>query len=160
MPETSQGARLALRIATHPLTWVGVFVLVTQILRERWYPFSHFPMYSDFTPKEDYIFLQDAEGRALPMPSLIGGMTASKVNKMFHNRLMEVLKKRYKGKGMKIADVPESLEREVAGEILDKVHRLAKNSGTPLPEKTAFVHVWIIREDGKFVRHPRVLAVQ
>ena len=45
------------RILFHPLMAVPLFIIISQQLGEKGYPFSNFPMYSNPSDWDDYIYL-------------------------------------------------------------------------------------------------------
>ena len=57
-----------------------VLTLLCLVLREN-YPFSHFPMFSSFSSRSYYIYLADAEGRALKTREF--GLSNSTLKKIF-----------------------------------------------------------------------------
>jgi hypothetical protein len=59
-----------------------VFTFLCLVLGEN-YPFSNFPMYSDFTPRSYYIYLADAEGRAVATTRF--GLTTPRLKKIFES---------------------------------------------------------------------------
>ena len=71
-----------------PFWEVGLMVLALWLIKE-WYPFSHFPMYSDPDPEADYYFLADEHGDPIPMLTLFNTRTA-RAKKVYRSYLTNV----------------------------------------------------------------------
>ncbi len=75
-------------IAKIPFLAVIVLALVMQATKE-FYPFSHYPMYSDLTPSVEYYYLTTARGEPLPQVRYFGFST-SWTKKMLNSRLRKI----------------------------------------------------------------------
>jgi hypothetical protein len=68
----------------HLARWPIFFALTLLcLLAGENYPFSNFPMYSDFTPRSYYIYLADAQGRAVATTRF--GLTTPRLKKIFES---------------------------------------------------------------------------
>lgn len=144
-PPTPPPPPLWRRILFHPLMAVPLFIVITQQLGEKGYPFSNFPMYSNPSDWEDYIYLTDGEDRPIGVQPHVG-MSSAKLNKVFNNTM--------KNHGLKLSAVkrnaPPEVEKKVGDEVLQKARRWAENRKRPLPEPTRLYRVIIERQpDGR-----------
>ncbi len=118
-----------------------VFMVVTQVAWEGWYPLSSFPMYSNPQPWEDYLYLTDAQDKPLPLQHHLG-LSASKLNKMYRKYLKDfcVVEKAHD-------DYPgRALQQKAVAALMEKVRPMAERRGRPLPETVKVVEVVIGRK--------------
>jgi hypothetical protein len=54
------------------------------------YPFSPFPMYSDFTDWDYVVLIADQDGRALPLEHLTAGIRTARLKKQFNGEMNEI----------------------------------------------------------------------
>jgi len=78
-----------------PCKLLWAFVAVCALVQE-WYPFSHFPMYSNFEPHTYYIYLADSEDRPVALQSEFGIRT-SNFKKIYDRKLRELGKGKPRG---------------------------------------------------------------
>lgn len=71
------------------LCLVGIIVLWS--LKES-YPFSHFPMYSNFSSFDYVVFITDQDGQPLPLNTVTAGIRTARLKKKFNGELNEVRK--------------------------------------------------------------------
>lgn len=130
---------------------------------KEFYPFSHFPMYSDFGPHDYVVFLSDQEGKALPMEVITGGIRSARLKKKFNGELNRVQSELGKKAGSKPKKETMTAEQMApAGRIALEwvMPRLEEFRSLP-PQVTAVQlrYVGISYEDGKIViTEPRLLA--
>lgn len=58
---------------------------------ELYFPFSHFPMYSEFTDWDYVVYLADGEGRPLPLEKVTQGVRVARTKKNFNSTLNALL---------------------------------------------------------------------
>lgn len=103
-------------IAWNPMRIHWLFVLLSAVLvptltrnhpikaqRGEWYPFSNFPMYSDFEEQAYYVYVTDKEDKPVPLGETFG-MAPSDVKKAYDQKLkkeVDRLKKEAKARGEK-----------------------------------------------------------
>ena len=91
------------------------------LVREQ-YPFSHFPMYSSFSPGTDYVYIADGAGKALPSFRTLGISTAT-LKKMLQTEVrLERLRRPGRGR-------PSTESKRVAAERLLARFRRADAAG-------------------------------
>lgn len=123
---------------------VPLFILITQELKEKWYPFSNFPMYSNPAEWDDYIYLTDSQDQPIGIQFHVG-MSSAKLNKIFNTTMKE--------HGLKTSAVkrnaPPDVEGRVGAEVMAKARRWAENRKRPLPEGARLYRVIIERREGR-----------
>src|SRR5580658_6696118 len=90
-------------IAWHPMRILWLFVLVSAALvpwltrhhpikaqRGEWYPFSDFPMYSDFKERAYYVYVTDRDDQVVPLGEVFG-LAPSDVKKAYDQKLKKEL---------------------------------------------------------------------
>lgn len=138
-------------------------ILLTQIVKE-FYPFSHFPMYSNPTDQPSVVvYAVDADERAkdggyLPvsMERVFGVRAASTKKRLYSN-----IKNRAKDLGIDKEDLPEEELSEIASDLLEYLRRQARKIGKEdqLPPRLALVHGEIHAEIGiKLHRVDEIIA--
>ena len=88
-PVSARPRPLVLRILLHPAMALLLFIVLTQVAQERAYPLSNFPMYSNPSEWDDYLYLTDDKGAVLPIARHTG-LSAAKMMKIFNNRMKTV----------------------------------------------------------------------
>jgi hypothetical protein len=86
-------------IAWHPMRILWLFVFISAALvpwltrghpikaqRGEWYPFSDFPMYSDFEKQAYYVYLTDRDDKPVPVGAVFG-ISPSDVKKAYDDKL-------------------------------------------------------------------------
>jgi hypothetical protein len=129
------------RILFHPLMALVVFVVATQKFEERVYPFSSFPMYSNPSAWDDYIYLTNANGEPLGIAPHTG-LSASKLNKIFNNKMKEV---GLRSSADRRAARPD-LEAKAGADVLRTARSLAERRGRPLPMPVRLMRVIVERQ--------------
>lgn len=103
-------------IAWNPMRILWVFVIISGALvpwltrnhpakaqRGEWYPFSNFPMYSDFEEQAYYVYVTDRNDKPVPLGETFG-MAPSDVKKAYDQKLkkeVDRLKSEAKAQGQK-----------------------------------------------------------
>ena len=105
-----------------PLKLVLVLIVLAFILRNpdgraEFYPFSDYPMYSQFDGNDYYVFIADHEGK--PLPSKDYGITTPKIKKRFKKRLGEAAKRLGKKKSQIDGEALENVGIETLRTLLD-----------------------------------------
>ena len=136
----------------HPAMVLPALILFTQIIGE-FYPFSHFPMYSNPSDQpSDYIFVVDAanrteDGEYIPVSMEdVFGVRAAKAKKIFISRLKDYAKDR----GVEREDLTPEQTAEVAATLLEYLRGRAKaiRKTEQLPARLALVRGVIRAEFG------------
>ncbi len=84
-------ARRFVALVTSPRYGVmTVVVLASFLLWDRLFPFSSFPMYSNFPDRTYYVYIADGEGTPLPLHDLFGYRT-TKLKRIFNGEMKGVL---------------------------------------------------------------------
>jgi hypothetical protein len=130
-----------------------VFVVVTQKLEERVYPFSAFPMYSNPDDWDDYIYLTDAAGEPVGITPHTG-LSASKMNKIFNNKMKEV---GLRSSAQRHAAQPD-LEAKAAADVLRTARQLAKRRNRPLPQLVRLMRVIVERHGQQLTETTHLVA--
>ena len=141
------------RIIFHPLMILPGFIVITQKAKEKAYPFSNFPMYSNPSEWDDYIYLTDGQDQPLAVQPFTGVSTA-KLGKIFNTEM----KKHGLKQSIQKRNAPPDIEAAVGREVLTKARRWAENRRRPLPQPTRLYRVIVERtpngelsEQGHFV---------
>ncbi len=123
------------RVVFHPLWWLLIGVLLTQKLRDTFYPFSSVEMYSRLDADATVISLEDPDGKPLGTLQTVG-LTSAKVGKMFHSAVRDVCSRT----GSKISKAkPGDLEM-AADQVFETLLPLSRQANrTPLPPGTRMV---------------------
>ena len=142
------------RVVFHPLMAVPLFIVITQKLEEKWYPFSNFPMYSNPSEWDDYIYLTDGQDRPIGVQPH-AGVSSAKLNKVFNNTM--------KKHGLKQSEVkrnaPPDVEKKVGDEVLGVARGWAENRQRPLPQPTRLYRVIIERQpDGRLTERAHLVT--
>lgn len=130
---------------------------------KEFYPFSHFPMYSDFGPYDYVVFLSDQDGTPLPLEAITAGIRTARLKKKFNGELNDVQEKIGKIEGKKPPKEKMTAEQMApAGEValVWVIRRLEETQLLP-PGVTSVQlrHIGIAYEDGEIViTEPRLLA--
>ncbi|MGI8602024.1 MAG: hypothetical protein ACR2OZ_03395 [Verrucomicrobiales bacterium] len=153
--ETSTSAPSRWRkIVFHPLLALLAFVIITQALDEDAYPFSSFPMYSNPTVWDDFIYLTDASGEPLGITPHTG-LSASKLNKIFNSKMKDV---GLRSSASRHYANPE-LESKAGVYVIETARRLAERRRRPLPEPVRLMRV-IIERHGNSLTEASHLVVE
>jgi hypothetical protein len=77
-----------------PFQHMTVLVVALFVIKEQ-FPFSNFPMYSNFDSEADVVFIADQNGKALPMDDIFrsGSSTAKKAYKKELGKLTKIDKR-------------------------------------------------------------------
>ncbi len=138
----------------HPLLAVPVFIFVTQKAGEKYYPLSNFPMYSNPSDWDDYVYLTDAEDKVLPI-QWHTGLSCARLGKIFNTTM--------KKHGLKQSAVkrnaPPDVEAQVGQAVLADARSMAEKRQRPLPEKVRIHRVIIERqEDGRITERTHLVT--
>lgn len=130
-----------------------------------WFPFSNFPMYSNFAKTAYYVYITDLEDEALPMAPLFG--VPSAVKKAYDQKLKEEvdrLKKQALAKGEKYRKRIVEMDGEecrVAGDAALRQLIESMSDQTALRGYDGFrlYQMDITLEDGKIVKRAKLVGV-
>ncbi len=155
MMETMSAWILGVPLKLH---WLFVFlaaVLVPLLTRHHpdkaqrgeWYPFSNFPMYSDFEKQAYYVYLTDLEDKPVSTGEIFG-IAPSDIKKAYDKRLKELAKKLNKP-SKKLTQ----MERQPVGvEVLREFRDTSKHRDKVYQHRGFRLHqVDITVEDGRIV---------
>jgi len=145
-----------------PLKLVVVSVGVLWVAKE-FYPFSHFPMYSNFTEADYVVFIADGDGQPLPVEYISAGVRTARLKKHFNgevNRIREEIG-RVEGARPRQRDMtPEQLQ-PAGGSSLDWVMPAITATGRLAPDvRELQIHQILIEyKKGEIVKTgPRLIA--
>ncbi|MGI8602702.1 MAG: hypothetical protein ACR2OZ_06835 [Verrucomicrobiales bacterium] len=135
----------AFLILRHPLWILAGGVLLTQSLKDGFYPFSHFAMYSRLDDEGAYTYLTDSNGQ--PLSTLDhAGLSAAKVNKLYHSALKNLCQRSH----VRLTQARPELKAEAAGEVLKSLRAISLNGKyKSFPQSVRMVQVVIDLKDGK-----------
>jgi hypothetical protein len=137
-------------VLLHPLWLLAGGVALTQWLGDGFYPFSSFAMYSRLDDEATYIYLTDENESPLSTYER-AGLSAAKVNKMFHSALREVCQR----DRLRITRAPPKAKQEAVGELMRTLRRTNRDTGlSEFPPKVRVVQVVIEIRDGRLVQTP------
>ncbi len=131
---------------------LALFIVLTQAAQERAYPLSNFPMYSNPSEWDDYLYMTDDKDAVLPI-SAHTSLSAAKMMKIFNNRMKTVGLKRSEER----KNPPKDKEAEVGAYVVQKAREIATKNGTPLPEKVRVYRVIIQRTGDTITETPRLV---
>jgi len=122
------------------------------------FPLSHFPMYSDPDPSEDYFYLATVDERGGITPVPVRGLTritAPKVKKMYKSRADDEARKQ--GKSRK--DLTTEERAQIGRHLLMFLKDQAEKRGQNFPAEASLVQVWIVYDDDTgFKETPEIIA--
>lgn len=130
-----------------PILVLPIFISVTQSIEE-WYPFSHFPMYRDPSPRSFYLYITDENNDPLPVAYMSGVRTAA---------LKKRWKRRVKDAGNSYlnweadAKKRDSVFEEVGIELLETLRKLSIDRKRPFPDNVKLMRADISFENDQFV---------
>jgi hypothetical protein len=140
------------KLANIPFLSVVALALIMQATKE-FYPFSHYPMYSDLPPSVEYYYLTTCRGELIPQVRFFGFST-SWTKKMLNSRLKTITG------GRNIDDAtPEEIKEaglQTLQYLMDhcKDHHRAKLAAEGLRLHSVFVE----RSENGLVRNSSVIA--
>lgn len=159
-PPSDDGKKnLAARIwAAMPLRLTIVLIALLWVAKEN-YPFSHFPMYSNFTGYDYVVFVADQNGDPLPLEHVSFGTRTARLKKQYNGFINDVRK------GLKVEGKPTPRKQDLTSEqkkpagdkalawIWKSIQsrntvRLAQRDVTELQ----LYQIGITREDGRIVK--------
>ena len=107
--------------------------LTQKAQRGEWYPFSNFPMYSDFEKQAYYVYLTDRDDKPMSVGETFG-RAPSDVKKAYDKKLKEVAKRIGKPSKKLSADERRPIAEELLRELRDtgKPDEVKKLSGLRL----------------------------
>jgi hypothetical protein len=136
-----------------PCKLLWALVAACALLQE-WYPFSHFPMYSNFEPFTYYVYAADGDDQPVPLATAFGIRSAN-LKKIYDRELRRLAKG--KPRGMKSLTLEE---RGVAGKYA--LEFLRANSVDPARTdaltRLKFYQVDIRMEHGHITKHAQLVA--
>lgn len=142
------------RVLLHPLMAVPLFIVLTQQLGEKGYPFSNFPMYSNPSDWDDYIYLTDGQDQPIGIQPHVG-ISSAKLNKVFNNTMKE--------HGLRQSAVkrnaPPEVEKKIGEAVMAEARQWAENRRRPLPVPTRLYRVIIERQpDGRLTERTHLVT--
>ena len=140
------------KLANIPFLAVAALALIMQAAKE-FYPFSHYPMYSDLPPSVEYYYLTTCKGELIPQVRFFGFST-SWTKKMLNSRLKTITG----GRNIDGA-TPEEIKEaglQTLQYLMDhcKEHHRAKLVAEGLRLHSVFVE----RSADRLVKRPSVIA--
>lgn len=152
----------------HPAMVLPAMIVLTQIVKE-FYPFSHFPMYSNPNSQPATVVfavdadLRDEDGSFVPVSmERVFGVRAASIKKRLYSEFrkradqLDLKNRRYMAR-----DLPKEDVERFASELLDYLRRQAEKNGNrdKLPPRLALVHREIYAEIGvKLRRNEWIMA--
>lgn len=133
--------------------WLLFMVLLGLSLREN-YPFSHYPMYSSFSRRTYYIYLADANGRALRTRDF--GLSSSTLKKIFDRFRQKELKHSSKSAPDRV-EKAESAAGQALLQYLEGLHQ-SRRSVKKLPAGAGVQHVTVRQSGDSLVLETRTVA--
>ncbi len=92
------------RLSRHAVFPLLIYMLLAQMCRDKAYPLSHYPMYSQPTSRElKFQYVSGADGKPLPILAHTG-ITASQVGKQYSRKKSELIKAEEKRTGGRFDD--------------------------------------------------------
>ncbi len=124
-----------------------LFLTAVALAVGEFYPFSDYPMYSQFKGEEYYLFLKDADDE--PVPCKAFHTSAPKLKKRFKSKLKDLAKEE------KVRERNVSAEglARIGGETLESYRRSSEVKGT-----IKLIHVHIGYVDGEITKTEREIA--
>ncbi|HEY5707414.1 MAG TPA: hypothetical protein VIS96_17785 [Terrimicrobiaceae bacterium] len=135
-----------------PFLGVIILALIMQVTKE-FYPFSHYPMYSDLPPSVEYYYLTTGKGEPIPQVRFFGFST-SWTKKMLNSRLKKI------AGGRSIDDATPAQIKEAGQETLQYLmdHCKAHKKAQLLAEGLQLHCVFVERSGNRLLRKPSVVA--
>jgi len=149
-----------------PLKLVFLLVLLSLFLRNpkegvpykdqkaEYYPFSNYPMYSQFDEQDYYVYLADQDGEPLPSKATFR-TTTPKIKKFFKGELETVARKLGKKKSEVDGDDLEAVAIKTLKSLDDAV---ADHPRVAALEELQLIYVDLRRVDGKIRSDKRKIA--
>ena len=139
-------------IGKTPFLAVIVLALLMQATKE-FYPFSHYPMYSDLPPSVEYYYLTTTKGEPLPQVRYFGFST-SWTKKMLNSRLKKITG------GRNIDEASPAEIKEAGQQTLEYLMDHCKDHvRTALVAEGLQLHrVLVERSGNRLIRKPWVIA--
>lgn len=135
-----------------PFLGVIILALIMQATKE-YYPFSHYPMYSDLPPSVEYYYLTTGKGEPLPQVRFFGFST-SWTKKMLNSRLRKITG------GRDIDDASPAEIKEAGQQTLQYLMDHCKDDHkAKLAVEGLQLHcVFVERSGNRLTRRPSVVA--
>ena len=108
------------------LLFFAGLIAVSLLLEDRFYPFSHFPMYSVNKPEDFYFYLTDKDGNPVPVKRHFKP-TASHLKKYYKTELQGIAKER----GVHHRKLKDSDRRVAAKRVLERVRAMPYDNPDP-----------------------------
>lgn len=143
-----------LRRLAHPGWILLALIPLTQLLKDGYYPFSHYPMYSNIDEEATYLYLADGADVPLATGRMLG-LSAARVNKIFHTKL----RKECQARRVRISTAPPEVLNAAAVQFIEDVRKLDADRGeSRLPEKIKVVRVVIELKNRHLTQTPTVVG--
>jgi len=145
--------RLATWWSAVPCKLLWALVAICALLQE-WYPFSHFPMYSNFEPYTYYVYVADETDQPVPLVSTFG-IRAANLKKIYDRELRQLAKGL--PRGMKSLSLEQ---RAVAGNYAIEFLRAntVDRRRTDALDGLRFYQVDIRMDHGHIAKHAQLIA--
>ena len=136
-------------VTRYSIFCLPAIVALCILAEDKFYPLSHFPMYSDPDESENYFYLvtfrkKNDEPRPLRVRNLTG-LSAPKVKKMWKPYSRDFADEL----GKKDTELTLVERAEIGRVILGEMREMAANRGKELPERLGLVEVWIVADPEK-----------
>ena len=119
MPNAPRSSRWRQRwraFRLHPVFPLVCLLFFTQLVRDDFYPFSHYPMYSRPSKGElSFSYVADAAGHPIPVKEETG-LTFSKIGKKYRSESLDRIQALEAGTGRKFSDLPENSRKPILKE--------------------------------------------
>ena len=151
------------RFMKHPIFPLACLIPLTQIVRDE-YPISHYPMYSQPSPKElRFQYVTGADDKPLPIVWHTG-ITPSQVGKKYSRHKAILIEKEEKRTGESLEELTGDLEKTVksaagteALEFLRKLS-LARKPAQHLKQSIKLYEVTLGFGEGHFTENEKIVA--
>lgn len=114
-----------------PLLFCAVMTAVLWLVGEN-YPFSNFPMYSNFQPETDYLWISDGNDQPLAVQKVFGHRTST-LKKVFGRNIKSTRDdvKQRTGRGVKLEELPPEAWEAAGVETLRWMCLSTRNAALP-----------------------------
>lgn len=128
-----------------------ILALVLLAFKE-FFPFSHFPMYSNLPPKTSYYYLTDENDEIIPQ-GLVFGVYSARMSKIFYSELRKEIAKGHK-------DSPQ-LREEIGRRVIQHMIEVMPewNKDRLKAKEIRLYRVEVARTEAKLLRNSILVAV-
>lgn len=138
-----------------PMRLTLVLIVVLWIAKEN-YPFSHFPMYSNFTDYDYVVYVADQNGDPLPLEYVSLGTRTARLKKQYNTFINDIRKtiKNQDGSTPRKQDLSVEQRRPAGEKALGWLWRTIQSKSTDRLEGVTELQIYqipIYRENGRIV---------